>query len=135
MKKFFYALTVLLFTATPCFSDSKAVGEAITIPAEEAKKMLDDGANIKIIDVRQKTEFSKSHINGAVNATAEEVDAKFLAKTASDKNSKLLFYGADGSDSSAGNAAGKAMEAGYTYVYIISGGYETWKDRGYETGK
>ena len=78
MRKLFIALALTSFIASPAFADNKAIavdemagylefvdygGATIfpeQIPAEEYKKMM-------VIDARDKAQFDKSHIPGAVN--------------------------------------------------------------------
>lgn len=136
MRKLFIALALTSFIASPTFADNKAIavdemagylefvdygGATIfpeQIPAEEYKKMM-------VIDARDKAQFDKSHIPGAVNIEWRQVLAQ---KDKIPKNKPVLIYCNTGSLSA---QAGFALRvAGYENLRILQGGYEEWKSKG-----
>ena len=136
MRTLFIALALTSFIASPTFADNKAIavdemagylefvdygGATIfpeQIPAEEYKKMM-------VIDARDKAQFDKSHIPGAVNIEWRQVLAQ---KDKIPKNKPVLIYCNTGSLSA---QAGFALRvAGYENLRILQGGYEEWKTKG-----
>jgi rhodanese-related sulfurtransferase len=88
------------------------------IPAEEYKKML-------IIDARDRAQFEKGHIPGAINIEWRRVLAQ---KNQIPKDKTVLIYCNTGSLSA---QAGFALRvAGYENVRILQGGFEEWKAKG-----
>lgn len=88
------------------------------IPEEEYKKMF-------IIDARDKGQFDKSHIPGAVNIEWRQVLAR---RNEIPKTKPVLIYCNTGSLSA---QAGFALRmAGYENLRILQGGFEEWKTKG-----
>lgn len=105
------------------------------INASELKKMLDDGADLLLVDARNEELYKDGHIPGAVNIPADKVNSESLAVYAEDMNKKLVFYCSDTSNPSGRIGAAKAIGAGYKYVYELYGGYSEWKKNGYNVTK
>ena len=135
MRKYLLAL-LLAFNTTYALADNKAIvidemsgyldfvdygGGVIfaeQIPEEEYKKMF-------IIDARDKAQFDKSHIPGAVNIEWRQVLSK---RQDIPKNKPVLIYCNTGSLSA---QAGFALRmAGYDNLRILQGGFEEWKTKG-----
>jgi len=94
-----------------------------TISPEQIPK--DDWKRFHVIDARDKAQFDKEHIPGAVNLEWRQV----LEKRASiPKDKSVLIYCNTGSLSA---QAGFALRvAGYENVRIIQGGFADWKAKG-----
>jgi rhodanese-related sulfurtransferase len=135
MFKFIFALFIAINTSM-AMADNKAIvidemagyldfveygGGVIfaeQIPEEEYKKMF-------IIDARDKGQFDKSHIPGAVNIEWRQVLSK---RNEIPKNKPVLIYCNTGSLSA---QAGFALRmAGYDNLRILQGGFEEWKTKG-----
>lgn len=136
MKKLILVLALSSFIAGPSLANSKAVaidemagyldfvdyGGGI-IFAEQIPK--DEYSKIFIIDARDKGQFDKSHIPGAVNIEWRRVLAQ---KNQIPKDKTVLIYCNTGSLSA---QAGFALRvAGYENVRILQGGFEEWKAKG-----
>ncbi len=136
MKKLILVLALSSFIAGPSLANSKAVaidemagyldfvdyGGGI-IFAEQIPK--DEYSKIFIIDARDKAQFDKSHIPGAVNIEWRRVLAH---KNQIPKDKTVLIYCNTGSLSA---QAGFALRvAGYENVRILQGGFEEWKAKG-----
>lgn len=88
------------------------------IPADQWKKLF-------VIDARDAAQFSKAHIDGAVNIEWRKVLAE---RARIPKDRMVLVYCNTGSLSA---QAGLALRlAGYDNVRILQGGYEEWKAKG-----
>jgi len=94
-----------------------------TISAEQIPK--DDWKRFHVIDARDKAQFDKEHIPGAVNLEWRQV----LEKRASIPRDKpVLIYCNTGSLSA---QAGFALRvAGYENVRILQSGFADWKSKG-----
>jgi len=133
MRGILLALAMASLTSMPALADNKAIAVdemagyldfvdygggiifAEQIPAEEYKKML-------IIDARDRAQFEKGHIPGAINIEWRRVLAQ---KNQIPKDKTVLIYCNTGSLSA---QAGFALRvAGYENVRILQGGFEEWK--------
>lgn len=139
MKKLFTltltALTLGAATLPALAADDKAVVDALEgyfefvdyggatifpeqIPKDEWKKMV-------VIDARDKGQFDKGHIPGAVNIEWRQVLAK---RSQIPKDKPVLLYCNQGTLSA---QAGLALRlAGYENVRILQGGMSEWKAKG-----
>lgn len=88
------------------------------IPKDEWKKFY-------VIDARDKDQFSKEHIPGAVNIEWRQVLNK---RDDIPKNKPVIIYCNTGSLSAQGGFALRV--AGYDNVRILQGGYAEWKAKG-----
>jgi 3-mercaptopyruvate sulfurtransferase SseA len=61
------------------------------VPFQEVKKMMDSGEKIVLLDVRDKEEYEKEHIAGAINISRGLLE--FLVQNKiPDKESKIVVY-------------------------------------------
>lgn len=97
------------------------------ITAEEAKKRMESGDDIIILDVRTEEEYLEGHIPGAVLLPNGEIVEGELQEELPDTDQEILVYCRSGNRSA--QAAKKLTEAGYTNVYDF-GGINDWP---YET--
>lgn len=104
--------------------ESKAGNETVyqKISQEEAKKRIDSGDKLVILDVRTQEEYEEKHIEGAVLIPNEEIGSERLEQLP-DLNEEILIYCRSGNRSA--EAAKKMIEAGYTNVYDF-GGINDW---------
>ncbi|NIA70212.1 rhodanese-like domain-containing protein [Pelagibius litoralis] len=102
--------------------------EGVTIvSAQELKPMLEQG--IFIYDLRKKASFVDGHVPGAQSAAAyydaqeTTLDTSFLGPNKSDS---VLFYSHGTTGWKSYWAAKRAVEAGYTNVMWMRGGFSEW---------
>jgi rhodanese-related sulfurtransferase len=123
------------FTSLPAAADDKAVLDAMesyldfvdyggaTIFPEQIPR--DDWKTFFVIDARDKDQFVKEHIPGAVNIEWRRVLAE---RSRIPKDKPVLLYCNTGSLSA---QAGFALRvAGYENVRILQGGFAEWKAKG-----
>jgi rhodanese-related sulfurtransferase len=123
------------FTSLPAAADDKAVLDAMesyldfvdyggaTIFPEQIPK--DDWKKFFVVDARDKDQFIKEHIPGAVNIEWRRVLAE---RSRIPKDKPVLLYCNTGSLSA---QAGFALRvAGYENVRILQGGFAEWKAKG-----
>ena len=138
MKRFEIALKILpllLLISAACAFASGAKGTVMqnkntfyTISAQEAKKRMDSGRPVVIVDVRTKSEYDERHIPNAVLIPNETIGAERPAALP-DLNAEILVYCRSGARSRA--ASQKLANLGYTAIYNF-GGIMDWP---YETVK
>ena len=80
-------------------------------------------SNAKVIDIRDRNEFNKSHIYGSVNIGINEV--KKVEKLFPNKNEKIIVVCGKGIRSIA--IAEELSDMGYKNVYNLMDGYEKYK--------
>lgn len=86
--------------------------------------------NMQLIDVRTEEEYEVSHLKNAQNICVTSGD--FKEKVASlDKMKPVYVYCRSGKRSS--KAAMILIEMGFTKVYDLQGGHQSWQKEGLET--
>ena len=88
------------------------------ISAEEAKKIMDSGAEHIILDAREQDEFDAGHIPGAILIPHAEIEDK-AEEVLPDKDALILVYCRSGRRSKI--AAAALAELGYTNVKEFGG--------------
>ena len=88
------------------------------ISAADAKKMMESGQDIKILDVRTKDEYAEGHIKDAVLLPVAEVELE-AEDVLEDKGQAVLVYCRSGVKSRI--ASQLLVELGYTDVYEFGG--------------
>lgn len=122
MNKFFYSL-VLIVTLIAFHSCAQPAANS-QLDAASFAALKDKLEDEWIIDVRTKPEFDNGHIASAINMDYYADDfQKQLATLPKDK--PLLIYCLSGSRSNA--AIDKLKSMGYTDIYHLSGGIQSWK--------
>ena len=121
-------LVVLLVAGSGCGALSQSSDSSntyYTISAEEAKQMMEEDSDLVILDVRMPSEFSRSHIAGAINIPDTEIRAT-APKLIPDKNTTILVYCRTGRRSAL--ASQDLSNLGYSNVYDIGGLFDSGYD-------
>lgn len=87
----------------------------------QAKKRLDSGEKIVVLDVREKDEFQQGHIPGSINLSSRKIGQ--LEEMVEDKETILFVYCLTGVRSV--GAAKNLVNLGYQNVYNL-GGISAW---------
>ena len=124
MKKRFRLLAGMaaLLLLSGCGASRQPENTYRQITQEEAAKIMAEGEDYILLDVRTQAEFAQAHIPGAIcvpNETIGEEDIPALPK----KDQLILVYCRSGNRSK--QAAGKLAKLGYTNV-LEFGGISTW---------
>ncbi len=77
---------------------------------------------VTLIDIRDPDSFAANHIPGAIQLVNKKAAEGFV--TASDKTKPLIVYCYHGISSQ--GAAAFFAQKGFTEVYSMSGGFESW---------
>lgn len=128
------AALVLAVVAAPAMANDEAVkamedylhfvdyGGATIVPEQIARE---DWKKFHVIDARDKDQYAKDHIPGAVNIEWRQVLAQ---RSSIPKDKPVLIYCNTGSLSA---QAGFALRiAGYDNLRILQGGFAEWKAKG-----
>lgn len=100
---------------------------AFTTGPIELDRMIKEGANISIVDVREAEDYAKGHIPGAINLPKEKWDS--LEGLQKDKVNVLYCYTIV--CHLAASAAVRFAAEGFP-IMELEGGFETWKEYGLE---
>lgn len=100
-------------------------GVYTNITVDELSTMMED-KDFLLVNVH--IPFSGDIINTDLSVPYNEIEAN-RAQLPSDKNAKIVLYCRGGSMSS--NAAQTLTELGYTNVWNLRGGFNSWKEVGY----
>ncbi|MDR1542598.1 MAG: rhodanese-like domain-containing protein [Clostridiales bacterium] len=113
---------------TPLESEQLQTAEHHEISAEEARKIMNDGGEFILIDVRTQNEYNENRIDGAVLIPDYEIKERAF-EAIPDKKARILIYCRSGRRSAI--AAKELADMGYTDVYdfggIIDWPYDTVK--------
>ena len=117
--KILSVLAAALLLLTGCGAGGSGKAAAVTaITAEQAKTMLGEEADAKLLDVRTQAEYDEGHIEGAILIPDTEIEAR-AEKELLDKDVPILVYCRSGRRSAA--AAKVLAGLGYTKVYDLGG--------------
>jgi rhodanese-related sulfurtransferase len=102
-----------------------------TIEADHLKTVLDRGQPLVIVDVRSPEDYRKGHIPGARSLSLDEPGEKF--RELPRREAIVLYCSCPMSE--IGPAYQFLRFSGYTNVFVLHGGLETWVARGYALQK
>jgi molybdopterin/thiamine biosynthesis adenylyltransferase/rhodanese-related sulfurtransferase len=96
------------------------------ISVEDVRKLLDGKADVKLIDVREQSEFDEGYVPGATFIPRGFLELRVEDKVG--KDSDVIVYCAGGTRSLLAGETLKRM--GYEHVRSLAGGFTKWKDAG-----
>jgi len=94
------------------------------ITDDEAKIELEIDSSIILLDVRTQEEHNESHIPNSILIPVDELEARATSEL-KDKYAKIIVYCRSGGRSA--NASNILVNLGYTNVYNLLGGINSWK--------
>jgi sulfur-carrier protein adenylyltransferase/sulfurtransferase len=110
---------------------SKVKKEIREISVDEVKRLLEQRAAIKLVDVREGEEFAHGRIPGAVSVPRGFLEMRIEEKARRDE--AVILYCAAGSRSAF--AARTLLDLGYQDVRSMAGGFNRWSDAGLPVDK
>lgn len=127
-------LSFLLFCSTGLFAVEKpfapaSIPGAIIVSAEEVVELTLTRPELVIIDSRKKSEYSKGHIEGAVNLLNTATRREDMAALCPNKATPIVFYCNGIRCLRSADAIHKAMGWGYRNVFWFRGGWKEWADK------
>lgn len=120
MKRLFMAIAVicLALVLAACGSAAEQGTGYMQISAEDAKAVMDSGADYVLLDVRTQEEYDEGHIPGAILIPDYEITEK-AESVICDKDETILVYCRSGNRSKDASAA--LVQLGYTDVREFGG--------------
>jgi len=122
-----FAVGVLMFCGVNVSAEGAA--EYGLIDTEKLKKYLDAGIEMTVIDARNPEEYEEVHIRGAINLPQKKFDEQ-LDKLPADKGARIVFYCNGVKCGKSKKSAKRAMELGYTNVFVYAEGMPVWEEKG-----
>jgi len=127
-------LTFFLFCSASLFAAEKpyapvSIPGTIIVSAEEVVELTLSRPELVIIDSRKKSEYSKGHIEGAVNLLNTTTRREDLAALCPDKTTPIVFYCNGIRCLRSSDAIRKAMDWDYRNVFWFRGGWKEWMDK------
>lgn len=105
-------------TETETRTEAETEAVYLNITAEEAKKIMDEGGDYVILDVRTTEEFTEGHVPGAVLIPHDEITSR-AEEILTDKDRLILVYCRSGRRSKL--AAESLLDLGYKNIKEFGG--------------
>ncbi len=126
-------LLALTLAAVTARADKPVAPELVSgttkVTAEQLVELLKEMPELVIIDARNRDEYSKGHIEGALSLPDTDMTPERLARSVRDKETPLLFYCNGERCLRSANAAQKAVKWGYRRIYWMRGGWREWTSK------
>jgi len=125
-----WLLSVLVWS--PVEAEEKApesVEGAVTISAEQAKAMFDEG--VVFVDVRNPRLYARKHIPGAHHLDLKSAFDKASLEAIIDYEEPVVIYCSGAKCSRSSRAAAFAVSWGFKKVHYFRGGIVDWKNASY----
>ncbi|MGH8617746.1 MAG: rhodanese-like domain-containing protein [Burkholderiales bacterium] len=97
--------------------------------AQDVKRMLHDGGEVAVLDVREEGIYAKRHLLLGVSAPLSQLELR-VPLLVPRRATRIVLI--DDNDGLAQRAEGKLLHYGYTDVQVMQGGIEAWASAGYE---
>jgi len=94
----------------------------------DVKPRVDGGEKFHLIDVREESEFAKSHLPGATHL-GKGIIERDIERTIPDLHAEIVLYCGGGYRSAL--AADNLQKMGYDNVWSMDGGFRAWTEAGY----
>src|SRR5260221_12111471 len=99
------------------------------VPSSALKAMLNDGAELALIDVREEGEFGRGHLLFACNLPLSRLELRIDALVPR-RATRLVLCDAD--DGLAQRAVTRLMKLGYGNLAVLADGVAAWQAAGYQ---
>ncbi|SRR5579885_1461689 len=98
------------------------------LTVDDVKARLDRGEKVRLIDVREESEWAKGHLPGAEHL-GKGILERDVEERIPDPGAEIVLYCGGGFRSAL--AADNLQKMGYTNVWSMDGGFRAWKEKGY----
>jgi rhodanese-related sulfurtransferase len=95
---------------------------------DQVKARLDRGETLRLVDVREESEYAKDHLPGAVHL-GKGIIERDVEERFPDPAAEIILYCGGGFRSAL--AADNLQKMGYTNVVSMDGGVRDWRQKGY----
>lgn len=99
------------------------------IDAYKIKEWQDKGKDFYLIDARDKDDYKKDHLPGALSLLLSEITEKSIEVFS--KNIPVVVYSNDENCPASGLVSEKLASLGFSEVYDYNPSYADWKEKGY----
>lgn len=129
--------SILLFIVFPCLVFSQSINKALEkynsnsveyISVEELVKLKNSNQNIKLLDTRQPTEYSISHLQDAIFAGYDDFKLEAIQNQIQKKDSIVVYCSIGVRSEDIGE---QLQNAGYKHIFNLHGGIFDWMNKGY----
>lgn len=107
----------------------ESIPGAVIVTAEELAELILSRPDLVILDSRKNSEFTKGHIEKAINLVNSDMRRETLAAIVPDRNRAIVFYCNGVRCLRSTDAVKKAMEWGYKNVFWFRGGWDEWTEK------
>lgn len=134
IKKIIFGVLALILSACSYNSSYKtaeeealkiALSNDYLISPSEAEKLADESSAL-FIDLRSPAQFTRGHIDAAVNLPTHNLLEPESKKILKDKTKTIILYG--DSELEANGPWMLLMQLGYQNIKVLQGGYSYWSD-------
>jgi rhodanese-related sulfurtransferase len=101
-----------------------------TVAADELKRKLECGGDFVLVDALAPMVYAHSHLPGAINLPASNVDPDRVARRIPDRSTEIIVYCSSEDCDDSVVTADKLVQLGYTNVKHYAGGKDEWRDLG-----
>ncbi len=109
----------------------KVKGDIQEISIDEVRRLLDAGAPVKLIDVRESDEYAAGRLPGALHVPRGYLELRVEERA--QRHEEVILYCGGGTRSAL--AARTLAELGYTQVRSMAGGFRRWSDAAHPVEK
>ena len=130
--------SILFFIVIPCLAYAQSIDKAIQkynsnsveyINVEELVQLKNSNQTIKLLDSRQPTEYSISHIQNAIFAGYDDFKLKAIQDQIQKKDSIVVYCSIGVRSEDIGE---QLQKAGYEHVFNLYGGIFEWVNKGHK---
>jgi len=115
------------------FPSWQKTGLPIYTEPEFLKLMIEEKGAYVLVDLRTAEKATKDHIPGAVNYSMDELQDLFNDLPDDKKKTRIIYYSDNEDDAKIAHRTLRIN--GYDRGYILNGGIQAWKAKGYATVK
>ena len=115
-------------TTEPEGTGTVAQAAIVTVDADRFHDLIETSADAVLLDVRTPEEFQQGHIPGALLIPVQELETR-IEELAAFRDKELLVYCRSGNRSL--TAAKMLEQAGFTMIYNLGGGINSYSSSGY----
>jgi rhodanese-related sulfurtransferase len=98
-----------------------------TMNPDELRRRIMEGADLHVIDVREREDYDRGHIPGAVNLSQD----RWTTNSGLAKGKVNVFYGDSATSLSAAKAAAYFAKRKFPVMELL-GGFDAWTARAFE---
>jgi rhodanese-related sulfurtransferase len=135
MKKTLVNCVLLIFLALPFLVPVNLLAEGDDVPRitiQELKKMMDNKADVTIVDVQPKRSYEKGHIKSALSSPWTPRPNETLAATLPKTKLIVVYCDCGPGEADSVSIAERLIDAGFSNIKVLQDpSIRGWKEAGY----